>query len=91
MRWLWQVSQHHGPLQTQALPISSEKVYFKIMKEVVVFAKPEMRETQRIVFCGFAVHTKVSQCYVLYFLLGEHQHSHDVQQQSLSLSLCFVC
>lgn len=43
------------------------------MKEVhklVVFAKPEMCETQIIMFCGFAVHTKVSQCYVSYFLLG---------------------
>lgn len=43
------------------------------MKEVhksMVSAKPEMCETQRIMFCGFAVHTKVSQCYVSYFLLG---------------------
>lgn len=73
MRWLWQVSQHHSPVQAQALPISSEKAYFKKMKEVhklVVFAKPEMCETQRIMFCGFAVHTKVSQCYISYFLLG---------------------
>lgn len=36
----------------------------------MVFAKPEMHETQRIMFCGFAVYTKVSQCYVSYFLLG---------------------
>lgn len=36
----------------------------------MVFAKPETCETQRMMFCGFSVDTKVSQCYVLYFLLG---------------------
>lgn len=36
----------------------------------MIFAKPETCETQRMMFCGFAVDTKVSQCYVSYFLLG---------------------
>lgn len=36
----------------------------------MVFAKPETCEIQRMMFCGFAVDTEVSQCYVSYFLLG---------------------
>lgn len=40
------------------------------MHKLTVSAKPETCETQRMIFCGFAVDTEVSQCYVSYFLLG---------------------